>query len=344
MPLPGARIIYTSSNRRIDAKGHQLWSVLQIPFAARRTAALALREGCKAIVGIFPDLQYMTAAYLAHRVSGLPLAAYLHDFMVEANTSGYLGALARWLQPRVFRRAHPLWVISDGMRDHLKGAYGVTSRTLSHAYNEPIPNDLSRTAFPTGGLRLFFSGAVYAANAASLARIARAVARLPRTRLTVFGPNSPELLRRHGLVGPHVRTGFLAERAELLRFMQTQDVFVSCLSWPDESWFGRQELAAIFSTKLPEYLAQGRPILVHCPEHYFLACFFRTHECGWIVSERSEDAVLDTLREIDEDVHIRERRCRNALEVARRFAGERVAQQFSDELAAALDFNRAGVG
>lgn len=340
--LPGVQIRYVSRYRRLAGRGHQLWSTAQIPLAARRLVRLAARERCRVIVGVFPDLQNLTAAYLAHRLTGLAFAAYLHDFMVDAGYKGYLGALARWLQLRVFAEARPLWTMSEAMSAHFRERYRVASTPLVHAYNEPIPAEVPPGPAEAGGLRLLFSGAVYAINAAPLARVSRAVARLPGARLAVFGANGPDTLARAGLDGAHVTTGFIARRAELIRFMQTQDAFVSCLAWPDESWLGATELATIFPTKVPEYLAQGRPILVHCPPDYFLARFVHEHDCGWVVSERSEAAIVRTIEQIRSDAGTRRRRCANALAVARRFAGDRVARQFRDELEAALGLDRRG--
>ena len=187
-------------------------------------------------------------------------------------------------------------------------------------------------------MQLFFSGTVYSINAAPLARITRAMTQLAGARLAVFGVNSADTLSAAGITGPHVVSGFIADRPALLRFMQEQHAYVVCLTWPEETWVGANEMATIFPTKLPEYLAQGRPILVHCPGDYFLARFMREHDCGWVVTERSEDALAAALRDMSTESETRRRRCRNALAAAQIFAGHRVATQFSDELA-----QRAGI-
>ena len=338
-PIPGAQVHHVSINPPVHRPGHQLLNTLQIPTAAVQTAALARQSDCKAILAVFPDLQYLITAYLVHKITGLPLAAYLHDFIVEAGYGGYLGTLSRWIQPRIFRTAHPLWTMSSAMSEHLQKTYQLNSTPLVHAYNEPIPME-PPTADPNpGDVKLFFSGGVYNANKASLVRIVRAAATLPNARLTLFGNNNPEMLAQQGIAGPHVQLGFISNRAELLAFMQKQEIFVSCLSWPDESWLGENELATIFSTKLPEYLAQGRPILIHCPSHYFIARFCLQNDCGWVVSERSEEALVSALREIQQNPALRERRCRNALKTAQLFAGNRVAQQFQKGMSGILHEN-----
>ena len=331
--LAGARVVHVSRYRRLRGRGHQLFTAAQIPLAAWRTARLARTENAGVILGVFPDLQHLAVAYLAHRWSGRPLAAYLHDFILEAGYGSYLGALARWLHPRLLASARPVWTMSDAMSERFARVHGVPTTPLVHPYNEPIPERVAPRA-PGHPLRALFGGSVAPANGAALARVARALARVG-ARLTILGPNPPETLARYGLDLPHVSAAFLPDRAAVLQAMRDHDVLVSTLSWADESWVGEEEVATMFPTKLPEYLAQGRPVLGHCPAHYTMAAFMAEHECGWVVTERSEDALATAFAEITADAPAREKRAANALVTARRFAGPRIAAQFRDELAAA---------
>jgi glycosyltransferase involved in cell wall biosynthesis len=333
--LAGARIVHVSSYRRVNGRGHQLWTAAQIPAAVRRTVRLARTEGAGVIVGVKPDIQHLAVAYLAHRITGLPLAVYLHDFILEARYTGYLGAIGRWLHPRLLAEARPLWTMSDAMTERFTRVHRAASIPLVHAYNEPIPDDVPDETAHGGGLRALFSGSVAPANASALARVARAIARIGG-RLTVLGPNAPVTLARHGLDGAHVDARFVRDRADVLRAMRAHDVLVSTLSWPGESWIGEDELETMFPTKVPEYLAQGRPVLVHCPPHYAMARFVETHDCGWAATEGTEDALARALAEIRDDAKLRRQRSARALVVARRFAGPAVARQFRDDLAAAL--------
>lgn len=326
-PIAEARVHRCSWALPFGAKGQQLVQTLQIPLATLRAAWIARRGGCRTIVGVCPDLQFMAVAYLTHRLTGLPLAVYLLDLIDEGGHTGYLGALARWLQRGILKRARVVWTISEATADHIRTALRTPAEALPHCYNEPIaaaPEPAAGT-----GCSLLFCGNVYDINSAALARVLRAAGRVPGAVAHVVGPNSSETLARiDGGAGDHVKADFLDSRADVLGFMRAQDVLVACLSWPEESWVGVKELATIFPTKLPEYLAQGRPILVHCPEDYYLARFVREHDCGWVVSERSEDAIVRALDEIRRDAGLRRTRCENALATAWRFAGHAIARQF----------------
>jgi len=331
--VAGARVHHLSWLPAIHRRGHQLCNTLQIPLAVARAAWLARRERCRAIVGVFPELQFMVVAYLVHRLTKIPLAVYFLDLMEEQHYGGYLDKLAKWLQPRLLKAARPIWTISEAVSEHLQHTHGVEAWSLVHCYNEPIADRAHLNGdFGKAGLSLFFGGLVYDINAVALGRVVRAAGGLDNVRINLFGPNSEELLKRRVLLAPHVRPGFISSREEFLAFLAAQDILVACLSWPDESQVGSKELSTIFSTKLPEYFAQGRPVLIHCPEDYFMAHFVREHDCGWVVSERSEKAIAEAIEQIQTDVETRVRRGTNALKVARLFSGERVAKQFRDDL------------
>jgi glycosyltransferase involved in cell wall biosynthesis len=121
---------------------------------------------------------------------------------------------------------------------------------------------------------------------------------------------------------------FYRQRADYLKAMQQQGVLILALNWPDETPQHEDELATIFPTKTPEYLATGRPIVVHCPEHYFLARFFRENRCGLVVTERSIEALVQAIRHLLEDpVAVSELR-QSALTAARIFSADQIARRF----------------
>jgi hypothetical protein len=118
---------------------------------------------------------------------------------------------------------------------------------------------------------------------------------------------------------------YYPEWSDYLEALNDHEILLLALDWPDESPIHHDELATIFPTKTPEYLASGRPILVHCPEDYFLARFFRHHDCGTIVSERSVDALADAIRTIRQGGAEVRRRSQNGLTAMGRFMPDRVA-------------------
>ena len=91
----------------------------------------------------------------------------------------------------------------------------------------------------------------------------------------------------------------------------------------------KDELSTIFPTKTPEYLATGNLIIVHCPENYFLAKFFRKHNCGIVISEQSDEAIEKVLRGILAGDNNYDEIRRNALRTASIFKSDALSKKFS---------------
>jgi glycosyltransferase involved in cell wall biosynthesis len=170
-----------------------------------------------------------------------------------------------------------------------------------------------------------WAGATYGINHKAVARVATALQSLDCGFLLTTTATTQDLAQQ-GIAGDHLRTTFFPRREDYLAALREQGVLILALNRPDEGTLHADELATIFPSKTPEYLASGRPILVHCPEQYFLARFMRQHQCGLIVSERSEAALADAIGWLLADSP-EVRQLRQAALVA--------AQQFSPEAIAA---------
>jgi glycosyltransferase involved in cell wall biosynthesis len=57
--------------------------------------------------------------------------------------------------------------------------------------------------------------------------------------------------------------------------------------------------------KLGEYLASGRPVLVHAPRDTFVAEYFREHRCGVVVDEPDPVVLAAAVRQLLEDDELR---------------------------------------
>ena len=70
-------------------------------------------------------------------------------------------------------------------------------------------------------------------------------------------------------------------------------------------------------TKMGEYMAARRPVLVHAPPDSFIAHYFRRHECGVVVDRLDPSLLAREVGRILEDAGLRERLAARASEQAR---------------------------
>ncbi len=310
------------------------WQRLQALVVPHLIARRALRTGCGAILGVFPDLMTIDIARRGAARARLPLVAYLHDTIVESFSEGKQRSMARRVQARLFKKATSIVVVNEGMAHLYKDRYGIVTPVIPHAFW-----DIDTATAATGEIEntIFFGGNVYGINYRSMGRVAEAVRGIPGTRLVVASSKTRESVEKYGLKGESVELTFFGDRAEYIEALGRQGMLLVAINWPDESSVvGPDELATIFSTKIVEYLISGRPILAHCPEDYFVAKFIREKRCGVVVSERSPDRLRDEISGLLADESRVRELAMNARRALEYFDGGRVSGLFQREIQAIL--------
>lgn len=323
------------------------WRRAQLPIAVRRLRSAAHAHGCAAIIGVYPDAFALHAAFVAAKQSGLPFVGYLHDTIAEGMADTRWAGFGRKVQAEVFAGADLLFVMSQGMADLYRRRYDLATIPLVHTYPEKIGNgaDIDGTV-PGNGTSdeptALWSGNIYRINRHAVRRAFRALSTQPGLTLNLATSQTVETLTQLGVCGDNVRLTYFSanERPAYLDFLRRQTFHIVALDWPDESPVHPDELGTIFPTKTPEYLASGRPILVHCPAEYFLARFFKEHGCGEVICERSEEALVAGIQRLIADRGHARDLGRKAIDAASMFRREAVAATFTRYLNRAI--NQAG--
>jgi hypothetical protein len=316
------------SSIKFSTRLHRKWQDIQLPWAISKLVRLIKSHRPSVLVGVYPEYNFLYIACEAARRTKTPLVAYLHDTMVEALSESPHLAKGTVLQERTFKEASRILVMSQGMADLYARKYSLDCMPLEHSYPEAIPESLPETA-PVR--QAFWGGAIYAINTRAVGRVAKALEEID-TPLLLATNTTFANLEQDGINGKHIKIDFYSSRKDYLEALQKQGILVLALDYPDESPVHEDELSTIFPTKTPEYLASGRPILVHCPEHYFLARFIRERKCGLVVSERSVPALVEACKTLLDSPETVQQMTRNALEAAQLFSADRVSTIFKEEV------------
>lgn len=310
----------------------------QLPFATKKLIKFAEKEKPSVIVGVFPDYFFLNIARNTARELQIPFVAYLHDTISESSNGSRLSKQADILQDKVFSEATAIMVMSEGMKKLYKRKYGIDSVALEHTYLEDIPLKIQGNLPNNEG---FWGGDVYNINKNSVKRISQALSR-NKLKLFIASGHKRSYFEEMGINKDYLSVGFFSKREDYLQQLKKFGVLILALDWPDESNIHEDELATIFPTKTPEYLASGAPIIVHCPEHYFLAEFFKKNKCGIVVTKRDQSELESILHDILTGKHDMREYQKNALAAANLFNVRRLKEKFSNiiKLAADKEWNK----
>ncbi len=329
--VPEAEVVEVQATFGRSTRVDKLWRDLQAPVGVRRIVREARRRGARVLVGVYPDYHFIRLARAAARRAGLPWVAYLHDALGANMQHTRYASEAMEVERGVLEEASTVFVMSRGMEHLYRERYGVEVIPLEHTYPEPIPEQSSDEEPERQAL---WSGQIYEINRQSMLRVHEALGRIG-CPLVVTTPKPKKHLEEQGFTGEHVRTAFFPSRSDYLDALRRQALLLVTVDWPDESVVHPDELFTIFPTKIPEYLAAGRPILAHCPEEYPFARFIRERGCGIVVSERSVDALTGAVERLLRGGAEVDRMCAAALDAAQFFSPTRIAHRFQDGVRAA---------
>ena len=295
-------------------------------YAITRAVSLAKKKNARIIVGLYPTLSSIFVATEVAKQTQATFFPYLHDTVAEGLSHTFLADFAAQVQADIFSTARLVITMSEGMTDYYRKAYGFESEPLVHSYPEKIPADPNLNRERSA----FWGGEVYKINDQSFSRVQKALL-AANTQLIVTSLSPLNIANDKNVVQT-----FYPSRQEYIDAVHEQGILVLAINWPDESDVHEAELSTIFPTKTIEYLATGSPILVHCPEHYFLAKFFRENECGVVVTDRSEEALIAAIEFLLSGAEEVQKIQYNALQTMEMFSIDNVASTFRRQLASGV--------
>lgn len=254
-------------------------------FPLRHGRKLFAKRPFRVVMGVNPDLVGLRIAVRIADDLSLPLVVYLHD-MISASKKGLpIERDAVQLENQVFGRPNThFFVLNEGMKNVIQRQFDRQAIVLPHIYCEQ-KKSISRNVDKMARPKALFSGQIYLINDQAVLRLAGACVHVGFDIL-VTSKASYRRMVESGIPRDRVHLVFSEKREDYLKTLQSADIFLVGLNWPDETAIGGDELSTIFPTKMTEYFAAGRPILVHAPQSYFISEFCRNRRCGILLNGR----------------------------------------------------------
>ena len=283
---------------------------------ARRLARILKAEHCTAVVACTDYLLDVPAGYRASRLAGVPFYVYVFDDYGRKWIPREQRAFAAHVEPAAYKAAARLIVPNEFMRRALHARYGVEPMVIHNPCDLSLyetlnaETDEAPAAAPRTEFRIGFTGAVYDAHYDAFRNLIKGIALLADAdvRLHIYTSYAHDKLRARGLTGPVVYHAHAAPHL-MPGIQRESDVLFLPLAF-DSPY--PEVIRTSAPGKLGEYLAVGRPVLVHAPADSFVAWYFRTHVCGLVVSERDPAALAAAIKQLRTDAALRQRLSHNA--------------------------------
>jgi glycosyltransferase involved in cell wall biosynthesis len=304
MPSPLARLVKTIL--------YALYLFLNIFTILRTGVQIVRHREIRCIIGISDFGPALISAYLISRCTRVPYVLYFFDIYLGNNLLLVNELLAKMFEPRMFRSASMVIVTNEGTERFYRKRYGDGFK-CAVIQNSVFPEsyESKRTPYiPVEPYTIVFTGNVYWAQQRSLVNLIRAMDGLDdlHARLHLYVPIGHETLRQFvaGRANVHLTS---AAQSEMPDVQCNATILFLPLSWHTRS---PEVIATATPGKLADYMASGRPILIHAPRHAYVNEYARQHGFALSVDEENIEKLDQAVRKLICDIQYSRRLIENA--------------------------------
>jgi glycosyltransferase involved in cell wall biosynthesis len=274
---------------------------------ARTITTILRRENCDAVVACSGDLSDPPAAYLASRRADIPFYLHAFDDYSFQWVARRMRAYAQRAERIIMRGAAGVIVPNEFLGEEYAQRYGIEPTLVHNPSHATGEEEKPAASWPSraGEIRIVYTGAVYHAHHDAFRNLIAALELLGRSaiRVHIYTAQSPDELEKENIRGPVTVDEHLTQ-SQTRAAQRQADILFLPLAFDSPI----QEVVRTSAPgKMGEYLASGKPVLVHAPAGSFVSWYFREHGCGVVVDENRPEALLEGIRSIIKDQSLRKR-------------------------------------
>lgn len=289
----------------------------QIVWRAIEIKRIVRSEECNLIVACSGDLVNIPAGCLAGHIARVPFYAYIFDDYVY-----------QWVgRERLFAKLCAKWIFIGAagvitpnpfLAAEYSRRYNINPAIIHNPCDPSLLQATPLTGWPAkkGEVRIVYTGAIYHANYDAFRNLVEAIEELqrPELKLHIYSAQSSKDLMQQSIASESVSIHGHLTYKEAMEEQYRADILFLPLAFDSP-------IPEVIKTSAPgkmgEYLASGRPILVHAPEDSFVSWYFREHVCGAVADKDDRNILADVIEKLIDDANWRKRLVANAQERAR---------------------------
>lgn len=267
------------------------------------------------LLGISDTGPALLATYLTHRNTKIPYSLYLFDLYKGNLLPQPYRLLASFLEPRLIRNATTVLVTNEVTEKYYKKRYGINLRT-EVIHNSTFPELFAHprsSHVQQAPYTIIFTGNIYWAQEQAVINMIDAMSALQDLpiSLKLYCPKPTTKIQQVVLGKKNIWLG-AAGQAEMPSIQSSATLLFLPLAWNTRA----QDIVATATPgKFTDYLASGRPMLIHAPNYAYVSAYSREHNLGLVVDQNDPQALAQAIREFLKNTHIGEEYVANALRI-----------------------------
>jgi len=272
---------------------------VKIPVLTTICIYTVLKERPQAILTVFFNRSWVLSSFLTAKILRRKVIFYVHDPFKEK----YLmrtkleRSMMYYIERKIMTdKLSRIIVLNEGLEE-LYRVYkpstvlpniSMWKVKKAHSHRKLDKNELFKIAF---------SGSVYENNRELVYALVDVVSRNPDCELHMFGNYGRDDVSYFNSVS-NVIIRFIPGQELLFNQLLNYDLQYLPLSFVGHKDLPIECLRPVFPTKAMDYISTNKPILLHCPEDFFLASYFKKHGIGYCLHSREIKDLEIVLQEL----------------------------------------------
>jgi glycosyltransferase involved in cell wall biosynthesis len=313
-PLPSLPAQYYHLKAGFHLKGSHRFKILELfdllvqTFQrAKIIVHIIKREKCSAIMACSGDLLDLPAGYLASRFMRVPFYAYIFDDYLYQWTKRIHRSFARHAEHVALKGATSVIVSNEFLSNAYYSKYRIEPTVIHNPYENPQIDEKSNIPWPASKdeIKIVYTGAIYHAHFDAFRNLFVALRQLDRTdiKLHLYTAQLPVELERENICGS-IQYHAPVTPLKIIEVQKRADILFLPLAFDSTI---PEVIKTSSPGKMGEYMASGRPILVHAPTDSFVSWYFKEHKCGLVVDQNNPEFLSRAISRILNNVKLREK-------------------------------------
>jgi glycosyltransferase involved in cell wall biosynthesis len=280
---------------------------------------ILLKHKPKVILSFYPFENALIASLILSKVTKTPLYTYMNDLYKENREGIFRKKLANYFQSKVFKYSNKIIVVNSGMADFYNLKYNIQPEVIFTSINEGIPEKI--LVNEVNGKFIFgYSGNINNDRIDVFKTMVAALGKRSDIEIRIFSATTKEELVSQGAWSSNMYLDFIKDSEKLVNELRKCHALYLPLTFSVKNT-SVDQLATCLGIKSYEYLIAGAPVIIQCREEYYTAKFYKDRDCGIIVSENTESALIKALDLLISDKYLRQKLVDNSLLAAKEFTG-----------------------
>jgi glycosyltransferase involved in cell wall biosynthesis len=279
-----------------------------------------------AVVGCTGTPIDVPATALAAQELGIPFVGYLFDDPVYQWPAGPYRNFSAWQEMSWSARAAAVIVPNEFMAEEFNRRTG----HLPHIIRNPVNLAAYLKIKPPSAIdratkRIVYTGSIYHAQVDAFRNLVEAIGTSRGYEIHIYTSQSQGVLDKNGIDGKAVVHHPHVDIQSIPQIQKNADILFLPLAFHTDT---QEVLRTSAPAKLGEYLAAGRPILVHAPRRSFAAHYIQYNNAGLVVDQPDPSALKAALELISTNRKLQQTLIENATKLSHDYDSGHVKNLF----------------